>query len=132
MITKLEAAKRASQSGTRTIIASSFIPNVLINIMLGQQIGTLFLEETTSKESRKRWLLSEERKGTIYVDAEAATKIMHHGASLLASGITKTTPNYERGTTVEIICPGGDAIAVGITNYGSHEIQKLLGKQSAY
>lgn len=130
MFTKIEAAQMASQSGTRTIIASASRPNVLVDLALGEQIGTLFLEEMTSRESRKRWLLSEKRKGMIHVDAGAAEKIMHHGASLLSSGIIKTAPHFERGATVEIISPTNEAIAVGITNYGSKEMQLLLGKQS--
>jgi glutamate 5-kinase len=130
MATKIEAAQIASQSGTRTIIASSSRPNILIDLAAGQQIGTLFLEETTARESRKRWLLSEKRKGRIYVDEGAAAKIAHHGASLLSSGILKTAQNFERGATVEIISPAEEAIAVGITNYGSAEVQKLIGKQS--
>jgi len=130
MITKIEAAQMASQSGTRTIIASASRPNVLVDLALGQQIGTLFLEEMTFRESRKRWLLSEKRKGMVYVDAGAVVKIMHHGASLLSSGIIRTTPNFERGATVEIISPTDEAIAVGITNYGSKEVQLLIGKQS--
>lgn len=130
MMTKIEAAQMASQSGTRTIIASASRPNVLVDLALGQQIGTLFLEEMTSRESRKRWLLSEKRKGMVYVDAGAAVKIMHHGASLLPSGIIKTTPNFERGASVKIISPTDEALAVGITNYGSKEIQQLIGKQS--
>lgn len=75
MITKIEAAQIASQSGTRTIIVSASRPNVLVDLALGQQIGTLFLEEMTARESRKRWLLSEKRKGMVYVDAGAAVKI---------------------------------------------------------
>lgn len=130
MTTKIEAAQIASQSGTRTIIAPSSRPNVLMDLALGQQIGTLFLEETTARESRKRWLLSDKRKGMIYVDAGAALKILHQGASLLSSGIIKTTQDFERGATVEVISPSGEAIAVGISNYGSQEIQKLIGKQS--
>jgi glutamate 5-kinase len=131
MVTKIEAAQIAAQSGTRTIIASSSRPNVLIDLALGKSIGTLFLEEITARESRKRWLLSEKRKGMIYVDAGAASKIMHHGASLLSSGIIKTSQSYERGSTVEIIDPTGEAIAVGITNYSSDAIERLLGKQSS-
>lgn len=130
MTTKIEAAQIASQSGMRTIIASASRPNVLIDLAQGQQIGTLFLEEVTARESRKRWLLSEKRQGMISVDAGAAVKIAHHGASLLSSGITKITPSFERGATVEVIAPSGEAIAVGITNYGSQEIQQLMGKQS--
>ncbi len=130
MYTKIEAALIASQSGTRTIIASSSRPNVLIDLANGQQIGTLFLEEMTARESRKRWLLSDKRRGLVYVDAGAALKIMDHGASLLSSGITKVSQVYDRGSTVEIISPKGEAIAVGMSNYGSQETHQLIGKQS--
>ena len=46
MITKIEAAKIATDSGTLTIIASSAIPNVLIDICNGKKIGTSFLPKT--------------------------------------------------------------------------------------
>ncbi len=42
MITKIEAAQMAAKSGAQTIIASSFRPNVLIDLVEGRQIGTLF------------------------------------------------------------------------------------------
>lgn len=45
MVTKVEAAQRAAKSGTQTIIAPSARPNVLIDILEGKRIGTLFLEE---------------------------------------------------------------------------------------
>jgi len=54
MTTKIEAAQIASQSATRTIITSSSCPNILIDFANGKQIGTLFLEEMTAREGRKR------------------------------------------------------------------------------
>lgn len=44
MATKIEAARVASQSLIRTIIASSSRPNVLIDLVDGMQVGTLFLK----------------------------------------------------------------------------------------
>lgn len=43
MATKIEAAQLASESGIRTVIASSARPNVLNDLVEGKQIGTLFL-----------------------------------------------------------------------------------------
>ena len=88
------------------------------------------MEEISSRESRKRWLLSEKRQGTILVDAGAAAKILQSGASLLPSGITGTLQDYERGAIVNIASAEGETLAVGVTNYASGEIQKLIGKQS--
>jgi glutamate 5-kinase len=53
MITKIEAAQIASSSGIRTIIASSAHPHVLIDLVEGKQIGTLFLENKTSCKEGK-------------------------------------------------------------------------------
>lgn len=53
MTTKIQAAQMASRAGIRTIIASSTRPNVLIDLVEGKQLGTLFLEERESFESEK-------------------------------------------------------------------------------
>ncbi|HEY2811705.1 MAG TPA: glutamate 5-kinase [Rhabdochlamydiaceae bacterium] len=44
MTAKIQAAQLAARVGMRTIIASSFRPNVLIDLAAGKQIGTLFKE----------------------------------------------------------------------------------------
>jgi glutamate 5-kinase len=43
MATKIQAAQMASRFGTNTIIASSIRPNILIDLVHGRQLGTLFL-----------------------------------------------------------------------------------------
>ncbi len=132
MVTKVQAARLAAQSGTSTIIASSQSPNILIDIAEGRSVGTLFLAETTLRESRKRWLLSEKHQGSIYIDAGAEQKLRHEGASLLAVGIVRTSSHFERGAIVQLISPAGLPVAVGMTNYGSQEIQKLIGSHSKH
>lgn len=132
MMTKIQAARLASQSGTSTTIASSAFPNVLIEIAEGKSVGTLFIAETTPRESRKRWLLSEKHQGIIYIDEGAAHKLRYAGASLLAVGILKTSSSFDRGAIVQLVSPSGQPIAVGITNYGNQEIQKLIGSHSKH
>ncbi|MFA6917071.1 MAG: glutamate 5-kinase [Parachlamydiales bacterium] len=131
MYTKIEAAQTAAHSGTPTIIASAAHPNVLLEIMDGVKIGSLFQTSITPQESRKRWLLSEKKQGSIHVDQGAATKIMHGGASLLPSGITHTSKDFDRGAVIQIVDPQGKPIAAGVSNYDSAEITRLVGKQSA-
>ena len=131
MITKIEAAKIASESGIKTIIANADHPHVLRDIVNGKKIGTLFLEEISAKESRKRWILSDKRQGVITVDKGAAKKILNEGASLLPSGILCTSDPFERGACVEIKPEGEDAIAIGMSNYSSTDIHHLIGKHSA-
>lgn len=130
MFTKIEAARLASQSGTPTVIASGNHPDVLLDLYEGKQIGTLFQAETTSRESRKRWMLSEKKQGIICIDAGAETGLKKQGASLLAVGITKVNDMFERGAIIQIVAPTGKPIAVGMTNYSSKDIQKLVGAHS--
>lgn len=130
MITKLQAAQLATRSGTPTVIASSSLSNVLLDLTEGKSVGTLFAAETTPMESRKRWLLSEKHQGTIHVDAGAEQRLREHGASLLPVGITKASHHFDRGAIVHIISPKGQPIAAGISNYSSQEIEKLLGAHS--
>lgn len=130
MYTKIEAAQTASHSGTPTVIASATHPNVLLELVHGKRIGSFFQTSTTPQESRKRWLLSEKKQGLIHVDQGAATKISHDGASLLPSGITHTSQNFERGAVIQIVDPQGKPIAAGVTNYDSKEIALLVGKHS--
>lgn len=131
MSTKIQAAQTATKCGTPTIIASSSHPNVLIEIMNGNSIGTTFLTDTSPQKSRKRWLLSEKYQGTIHVDAGAAANILSRGASLLPSGITKTSNDFGRGAIVHIVGPEAKPLAVGITNYGHEQIRQLMGNHSA-
>lgn len=132
MTTKIEAAQTATRCGTRTIIASSAQPDVLIDILQGKQTGTCFHCTINPQESRKRWMLSEKKQGKIYVDEGAAAKIQHHGASLLPSGIKSTEQNFDRGCIVQVFDQDNKQIAVGMTNYADHEIQKLIGRHSAH
>lgn len=130
MTTKIEAAAQASQCGVPTVIASASVPHVLEEIVTGSKIGTRFETEITPQESRKRWLLAEKKQGTLQVDDGAVGRIVHHGASLLPSGITKVASEFDRGAIVHILDPQERAIAVGISSYDSVDIQKLLGKHS--
>lgn len=132
MVTKMEAARLASQSGTPTVIASASIPRVICDLVEGKQIGTRVLAETTPIESRKRWLLSEKPQGKIVIDPGAENKLLKDGASLLPVGITDTAieEDFDRGAIVHVTTSSGPTIAVGITNYSRDDIQKIRGTHS--
>jgi glutamate 5-kinase len=131
MLTKLQAAQLAGHSGTVTVIASGSLPDVLVDIAAGKQIGTTFPATTTHRESRKRWLLSEKPQGEIQIDAGAAKKLSSNGASLLPVGIIGTSGDFERGAPVRVVTTDGKPIAVGAANYASDEIERLIGVRSA-
>lgn len=130
MVTKLQAAQIATQSGIATVIASSFLPDVMLKIASGASVGTLFKAQSTPKESRKRWLLSEKPQGRIILDAGAEQKITQHGASLLAVGIKQVDGAFERGAVAQVVSHTGTPMAIGLTSYSSGEIKQLMGAKT--
>ncbi len=130
MATKIQAAQLATRSGTRTVIANGEAPDVLLRIAAGETVGTAFVPALGHIESRKRWMLAERPQGTLKIDAGAARVLLREGASLLPVGIKKMTGSFDRGAVVRVENAEGHALAKGLVNYGSAELEKVIGQRS--
>jgi glutamate 5-kinase len=130
MMTKIQAAQLASRGGVTTVIAGGAEPDALQRILAGEPIGTRFEPVSTHMESRKRWLLVEQTRGKIHIDAGAARKLLTGGASLLPVGITSVDEDFSRGMTLAVIAPEGREIAHGLTSYDSDDVRRLCGVKS--
>lgn len=130
MVTKVAAAQIASQSGTPTVITSFDEKDVILRVARGEPLGTLFVSHTTPKESRKRWLLSEQPNGDLFVDHGAELQIKGQGASLLPVGVTEVKGAFERGAVVKVHSSEKGLVAIGISSYSSKEITKIKGVHS--
>jgi glutamate 5-kinase len=131
MITKLSAARIATQAGVEVVIANGRTPDALLAIAAGEERGTRFPSAGDRLESRKRWILgSINRGGHIVVDAGAVGALRNQGRSLLPAGIASVSGAFDRGETVEVRDPAGDRVAAGMTNYGSEELSRIRGLRS--
>ncbi len=131
MVTKVQAAKLAASSGATVIIAEGREHNVLLRLVDGEAIGTLFSPVTSKMESKKRFLLAGlAAKGRLVVDDGAATALTEQNKSLLPAGIKKVEGDFERGDAVNIVDARGERIACGISNYSSAEVVKIKGARS--
>ncbi len=131
MATKVAAARLATSSGTEVRIVDGREPNVLLRCLAGEPLGTRFLARVDRMESRKRWILSGLNNfGKLVIDAGAARALSSRGASLLPAGVITLSGAFVRGDSVDIESSEGYAIARGISNYDSTDVQKLLGRQS--
>lgn len=131
MITKLSAARIATQGGVDVVIANGRDPDALVAVAGGDQRGTWFPAPGDRLESRKRWILGNiSRAGHIVVDPGAAAALRERGRSLLPAGIAGVTGTFDRGETVEVRGPGGERIAAGMTNYDSTELARIRGLRS--
>ncbi len=126
---KVSAARLASRGGVPTVIADGTQPGMLQSIMDGREVGTLFTPAPSKLNARKRWIAIRSRShGVLRIDAAAAKALRETGASLLPVGIRAVEGEFEMGERIEIREETGANVAVGLVNYRSDEIRRLMGK----
>jgi len=82
--------------------------------------------------SREYWIAYTLRpRGKIYLDDGARNAILHHGKSLLPSGIVKVEGQFNMGDPVLCLDTDGKLIAKGLVNYNSEEIEKIKGLKTS-
>ena len=130
MITKIQAAKIATQSGTAMIIASGARDHPLSRLAQGAR-HTLFTARQSPAAARKRWILGTiEIAGSIHVDAGAA-RALARGKSLLPIGVTRVTGEFSRGDAVSIVGPDGNEVARGLAGMSNEDANLAKGKKGA-
>jgi glutamate 5-kinase len=130
MVTKLRAADLARRAGVKVVITSGSEPDVILKAAAGTEMGTLFPPLVSKLESRKRFLLAGKRSGGIISIDDGATLALQKGGSLLPVGIRDVVGDFSRGATVRIIELSGSEVALGMTNYDSSDLKKIMGCRS--
>jgi glutamate 5-kinase len=131
MITKLEAARLATTSGVTVVIANGSKPDVLKQIALEKNIGTIFPSLTDKLESKKRWMLSGLAcRGKLIIDDGAVLALKKQNRSLLPAGVVGVEGDFQRGDVVEIFDSKDSQIGCGIPNYSAHDIATIKGAHS--
>jgi glutamate 5-kinase len=131
MVTKIEAAKLAAESGVTVVIANGSEKDILVRVIGGEAVGTRFLPVQNKLDSRERWLLSGLcTRGKLTVDDGAALALKQKNCSLLAAGILEVEGVFQRGDIVDICDFHGVKLGSGITNYTSLEVQAIKGAHS--
>ncbi|MFQ5801785.1 MAG: glutamate 5-kinase [Candidatus Methylomirabilales bacterium] len=132
MASKVEAARLATASHIPTMVANGLTPDVLLRLLSGESLGTLFLPQAARMRSRKRWLAFATRpRGGVQVDAGAIRALIHEGRSLLPSGIQKTVRSFQVGDVISILGVEGGEFARGLVNYSAEEVERIKGRKSS-
>ncbi len=128
MRTKIEAARITSMAGCHMVIANSVIKDVVIKVIEGDNIGTLFLARNGKFKNRTRWIILSNASGKLIVD-NGAKEAVKKGMDLLPSGIVEVAGMFDRGDIIEIESED-KVFAKGITDYTSSELNAIKGKHS--
>jgi glutamate 5-kinase len=129
MASKLEAARLATAAGECVIIANGRRPNVLVDLLAAEGIGTLFSTQAPAVASRKRWIgLTAQPCGRLILDPGAQRAIQHQGRSLLAIGIRGVEGRFQKGDVLAICGENHQEFARGLSNYNSEELRRIAGQ----
>ncbi|UCC94407.1 MAG: glutamate 5-kinase [Candidatus Omnitrophota bacterium] len=130
MLTKLEAARIATASGIKTIIARGDTQRVISRIVGGERIGTLFVASRKLDKARKRWILfSKKVKGKVFIDKGAREAILYKGKSLLGVGIINVEGIFKSGDCVSVVDAQGMLLGYGVINYNSEDLGAVKQKK---
>lgn len=131
MISKIEAAKLATQSGCGVFIGSAAEPNILARIHDGTAPGTFFIPEKISLAARKRWIAFFEKPlGALELDAGAVKAIVDNHSSLLAKGVVNFTGDFQEGDVVNLLDPHKGVIGRGLVTYDAATLRSIIGLDS--
>ncbi|MDD5422268.1 MAG: glutamate 5-kinase, partial [Candidatus Omnitrophica bacterium] len=132
MSTKLECAKNSAQAGIECVIANGKKKDVLLGIMSGEDVGTVFGRREKRFIARKRWIgFSSKPKGTLRIDDGAREALKKKDKSLLASGVSAVSGHFVSGDVVSIVDNALVEIGRGVVNYSSAELSKIKGMKTA-
>lgn len=132
MGSKLEAARVVTEAGEVAVVASGREKDVVMRLLSGERLGTVFAPADRKLDSRQRWIgLTARPAGTVTVDDGAAKAVREKGKSLLATGITAMTGRFERGDVLLVRDTAGKEIGRGLSNYSGEELRLIAGKRSS-
>jgi len=131
MQSKIRAAKMVATGGGCSFIGPGRQSDVLDLLFSGGPVGTFFLPEQEKMQSRKHWIAyTLKPKGELILDQGACRALVERGKSLLPSGIVEIRGCFGVGAPVRCLDENGAALATGLVNYSSTDIDKLKGART--
>ena len=132
MASKVAAAKMASWSGVRAVIAAAHRSGVLVDAVAGVPgVGTVVQPRAQRISARKLWIaFALESGGRITVDEGARRALLERGVSLLPAGVTAVSGGFLADQGVEIVGPDGVVFAKGLTQVSAAELAPMAGRRT--
>jgi glutamate 5-kinase len=131
MASKFAAAKMASWSGTRAVIAAADDPRVLMDAVHGRRVGTTFQPSGRRLPARKLWIgFATQVDGVVHVDDGARRALVERGKSLLPAGVTSVSGEFRDGEIVEVRDAGHALVARGMVLSDAATLREIMGKRT--
>jgi glutamate 5-kinase len=131
MASKLAAARIASWSGVRTVIANAGRDGVLPEAVDGVLVGTTFAGHDRRLPARKLWIaFAAEVRGAVVVDDGARQALTRRSTSLLPAGVRDVIGSFGEGDTVDVRATDGTVFARGMVFVTAADLRAVAGMQT--
>jgi glutamate 5-kinase len=133
MASKLSAAKMASWSGVRAVIAAAARPDVLLDAVAGRPgVGTSVQPRDRRLPARKLWIaFALPAEGQVVLDDGAVRAVMASGRSLLAAGVVEVRGSFAPEDAVELCDTQGRVVAKGLSRVSATSLRTMAGRRSS-
>lgn len=132
MASKLTAARMASWSGVRAVIAAARRPDVLADAVADVAVGTTFQANERKLSARKLWIgFASQVDGTITVDDGARRALVERGTSLLPAGVVGVAGEFDEECIVAVVSTDGDLIARGMVLCDAATLRSVMGRRTS-
>jgi glutamate 5-kinase len=132
MASKLQAARIASWSGVRTVIANARRPDVLVGAIADEQVGTTFAAHRRKLPARKLWIaFASQVVGRVTVDDGARRALVERHTSLLPAGVVDVAGRFGEGATVDVVGTDGATFARGMVFVEAAQLRRVAGHRTS-
>ena len=128
MASKLVAARMASWSGVRSVIARATRRGVLAGAASDELVGTTFEAHERTLSARKLWIaFAAEVAGSVTVDDGARRALTERSTSLLPAGVTGVTGEFARGEVIDVLDAEGAVVGRGKASLSAAVVRDVSG-----
>jgi glutamate 5-kinase len=133
MASKLTAARIASWSGVRAVIAKAERVDVVAEaIAAAPGVGTTFEANERRLPARKLWIaFASAPAGHLVVDDGARVALVERGTSLLPAGVVDVVGQFDEGDTLDITGRDGVVFARGMAAADAHVLRRTAGRRTS-
>ncbi len=130
MLSKLQAAREATQAGISVLIGSGHVPGVLERIFAGEASGTL-VPANQRRQAHRQSIVTPQAVGALIVNDGGLRALARAKASLLPVGVLGVEGQFGAGDVVELRDHSGRVHGRGLVNYDAGSCRAIAGRQSA-
>ncbi|MBM7553793.1 glutamate 5-kinase [Thalassobacillus pellis] len=129
MKSKIDAFKITMASGISAFLGKANRPNVVYDAVYHDAVGTYFepKPDTENLDHKKQWIaFNSGPEGKVIIDQDAKETIVEQKKSLSPSNIHHVSGRFKKGAVVRIMGVHGEEIGLGVVNYSSETISKMV------